>query len=49
MMDLWIESLKIMLMGMLGIFSASLAMMAVMALLGRLFPAEKEDDQPLGS
>lgn len=40
----FLASLKVMGLGMLGIFSVALVLMLIMMLLTRLFPAKKEQD-----
>lgn len=45
MAENFLASLRVMGLGMLGIFSAAVALMLIMMLLTKLFPAKKEEDK----
>ena len=42
----FLASLRVMGLGMLGIFSVAVALMLIMMLLTKLFPTKKEENQP---
>ena len=42
----FLASLRVMGLGMLGIFSVAVALMLIMMLLTKLFPTNKEENQP---
>ena len=45
MITTFVESLKVMGLGMLGIFSVAVALILIMVLLTKLFPAKKNSEE----